>query len=91
MMQVTWIIDFEHDLTWVEAAENALRIQRDPNSIATIFTVTDTVTGKSVDVDLWREPDEKAARRTEDQKPFSVGERCADCPWAQSTITEPLP
>lgn len=38
---VTWEIDIEADSPR-EAAEKALRIQRDPESIATVFAVTES-------------------------------------------------
>ncbi len=44
-------VDTEFDSP-LEAAERALAIQRDPNSIATFFTVTDTETGEVEGVDL---------------------------------------
>jgi hypothetical protein len=48
---VTWMIDVESD-TAEDAAREALRIQRKPDSIATVFTVTDKTTGAATDVDL---------------------------------------
>lgn len=47
---VHWVIDIEAD-TPEDAARKALAIHRNPNSIATVFTVTDA-TGKSEDFDL---------------------------------------
>ena len=38
--RVTWVIDLEAD-TPQQAAEQALAIQRNPESIATVFDVTD--------------------------------------------------
>lgn len=38
--RVTWTIDIDYVDTPREAAEEALRIQRDPESIATVFEVT---------------------------------------------------
>jgi hypothetical protein len=44
MYRVTWEIDLDAD-SHREAAELALNIHRDPDSIATNFTVTDTDAG----------------------------------------------
>jgi len=49
---VTWIIDIEADSA-LEAAQKAQEIQRDPDSIATVFSVMDRSTdGDNWDVDL---------------------------------------
>ena len=50
MYRVTWRIDIEADSPR-EAAERALAIQRKPESIATVFDVTD-MEGHTVRVDL---------------------------------------
>jgi hypothetical protein len=50
MKKVTWEIDIDADNP-VEAAQKALRIQRNPESIATVFAVTDE-TGNTTEVDL---------------------------------------
>lgn len=47
---VSWHIDVEAD-SFEEAAINALEIQRDPNSLATIFTVKNETTGDSRTID----------------------------------------
>ena len=49
--QVRWEIDIEAD-TPQEAAEEALHIQRDADSIATVFDVTDAETGETTNVDV---------------------------------------
>jgi hypothetical protein len=55
---VTWVmpVGFDDDgleiTDAVEAAQQALTIMRDPESIATYFQVTDAKTGKTVNVDL---------------------------------------
>ena len=51
--RVTWTIDLDAD-TPEEAARKALEIQRDPESIATCFIVTDAH-GNRCDVDLGEE------------------------------------
>jgi hypothetical protein len=48
--RVTWLLDIEADSPQ-DAAEQALVIQRDESSIATVFTVTD-VDGVEVDIAL---------------------------------------
>lgn len=48
---VTWIIDIDADSP-EEAAKKALEIQRDPNSIATYFTVTNNFTKETTDIDI---------------------------------------
>lgn len=48
---VTWKIDMETD-TPEEAAARALICQRDPQSTATVFEVTDKDTGETVTVDI---------------------------------------
>lgn len=48
---VRWEIDIEADSP-LEAAEDALGIQRDPDSVATCFDVTDMESGTSTFVDL---------------------------------------
>ncbi len=48
---ITWIIDIEADSP-EEAAEEALTIQRRPNSIATVFEVLDMGTDVTTTVDL---------------------------------------
>lgn len=51
--KVQWGIEIEADSPQ-DAARQALAIQRDPASIATVFTVT-TPGGEEIDVDLLRE------------------------------------
>jgi hypothetical protein len=48
--RVTWEIDLDAS-SFREAAEEALRIQRDPESTATVFTIT-REDGKTETVDL---------------------------------------
>lgn len=48
---VRWVMDIEADDAR-DAAEAALAFQRDPQSIATVFAVTDKKTGKITTVDL---------------------------------------
>ena len=52
--RVTWTIDIEDDdvNTRVEAAERALKIQRDPDSIALVFEVADDDGDNAMMVDL---------------------------------------
>jgi len=45
--RVSWVIDIEADSAEA-AAREALRIQRDPDSIATVFTVVATKEGAAV-------------------------------------------
>ncbi|MHB1826798.1 MAG: hypothetical protein ACYCV6_03770 [Steroidobacteraceae bacterium] len=45
--RVSWVIDIEADSAEA-AAREALRIQRDPQSIATVFTVVATKEGAAV-------------------------------------------
>lgn len=47
---VTWVIDIDADSP-VDAAKEAQTIQRDPSSLATVFTVREFGTGKEVMVD----------------------------------------
>ena len=47
---ISWFVDVEDDSPY-EAARQALGMQRDPESIATIFTVRDKRSGESVCVD----------------------------------------
>jgi len=49
-----WEIDI-HAETAREAAEEALKIQRDPGSTATVFEVIDTETGDTTTIDLEEE------------------------------------
>ncbi|MCA1785973.1 MAG: hypothetical protein LC657_08335 [Desulfobacteraceae bacterium] len=49
--KVRWEIDLAAD-TPEEAAQKALEIMRDPESIATFFTVENSSTGKEIEVDL---------------------------------------
>jgi hypothetical protein len=49
---VEWDIDIFDVPTPQDAAEKALRIQRNPDSIATVFRVTDTTTSVQTVVDL---------------------------------------
>lgn len=49
--RVIWTIDVDAE-TPNEAARNALRIQRDTDSEATYFVVTDTLDNETVAVDL---------------------------------------
>jgi hypothetical protein len=48
--RVRWEIDLEAD-SCLEAAERALEIQRNPDSIATVFDVEDPDTGAQKQVD----------------------------------------
>jgi predicted protein tyrosine phosphatase len=48
---VTWVIDVEAD-SEVEAAQTALRIQRDVNSWSTVFTVNKRDHQRHVKIDL---------------------------------------
>lgn len=50
MKRVTWVVDVEAE-TAVGAAKEALAMQRDPDSIATVFDVSDD-DGSKVRVDL---------------------------------------
>lgn len=51
--KVRWEIEVDTEFdSPLEAAERALEIQRNPNSIATFFTVTNTKTGEVEGVDL---------------------------------------
>lgn len=47
---VTWAIDIDAD-TPEEAAKEAMAIQRDPDSIATVFMVSDGKTTTKVDLE----------------------------------------
>lgn len=47
---VHWSIDLDAD-TPREAAEQALTIQRDPNSLATVFRVRDQIATHTIDLD----------------------------------------
>ena len=47
--RVTWVIDVEANSP-TEAAEKALEIQRDPESVATFFTVREGKTTTAVDL-----------------------------------------
>ena len=49
---VTWTIELDAESP-ADAARQALAIQRDPESIATFFTVRNNEGGTSHDVDLW--------------------------------------
>ena len=49
--QVTWTLTVDAESPKA-AAEHALEIQRDPESIATVFVVSDTATGEVSQVDL---------------------------------------
>lgn len=49
---VIWSIDVKHCHNAKEAAEYALKVQRDPESVATVFRVRDFGTGGVVQVDL---------------------------------------
>lgn len=48
---VEWLIELDAEDA-VDAARQALAIHRDPDSIATVFTVTDNAGGVSVEIDL---------------------------------------
>lgn len=48
---VTWEIELEANSP-EEAAKEAMKFQRDPDGWASMFTVWDTKTGKSEDVDI---------------------------------------
>jgi hypothetical protein len=53
---VTWQIDIEETAdNPIEAAAQALIILRDPDSVATVFEVTDKTTGETTTVDLARD------------------------------------
>ncbi|SRR5579885_1513013 len=58
--RVSWKIDLDADSP-EQAARAALRIQRDPTSIATVFEVTPRAGGKTVTVDLGEGPDGEAS------------------------------
>jgi len=49
--RVVWEIDIDAE-TPDDAAEAALLVQRDPDSIATFFTVEDLETGERASIDL---------------------------------------
>jgi len=49
--RVDWDIELEAE-TAMEAAKEALKIHRDPDSIATVFIVTELKTGDSWQIDL---------------------------------------
>lgn len=49
--RIMWSIDVEADNVWL-AAQRALEIQRNPESIAFIFDVIDTKTTRSRTIDL---------------------------------------
>lgn len=49
---ITWQFDVEGDFTPEEAAAEALRVQRNPLSVATVFNVKDVATGATVTIDL---------------------------------------
>lgn len=51
LYKITWKIDIEAESALV-AAKEALKIQRDPNSIATMFKLIDKRTGIKFEVDL---------------------------------------
>ncbi len=51
---ITWEIDIDADSPR-EAAEEAQRIQRDPTSLATVFTVHEEEADEAVQVDLLTE------------------------------------
>ena len=52
--RVTWVIDVAHASSPKEAAEIALEIMRDPESIALAFMV-ENERGMSTTIDLWTE------------------------------------
>lgn len=49
---VTWSIDAEDQRSPLEAAQYALEVQRNPESIATVFHVSDPDSGQEWQVDL---------------------------------------
>jgi len=49
---VHWRIDIEAENP-LEAAKEALKIQRDPESIATVFGVTDKESKETCNIDAW--------------------------------------
>jgi hypothetical protein len=63
---VEWDIDIFDVSTPHDAAEKALRIQRNPNSIATVFRVTNTETSEQTIIDLGKQPE--APNRYEDDR-----------------------
>lgn len=48
--RITWEVDIEA-YSPEDAARQALSMQRDPESIATVFQVSDVITGESVTLD----------------------------------------
>jgi hypothetical protein len=53
---VTWAIDLEAEDA-MDAAAQALDMQRDPDSIANVFEVVDQATGETVKVDFMPDAD----------------------------------
>ena len=62
---VTWTIDAEDMTSPEEAARYALKVQRNPESIATFFKVKDE-NGVETDVDLWEQDGETDRSTTMD-------------------------
>ena len=52
--RVTWMIDVEGDNPH-DAVKQTVDIQRDPESIATHFTVENTDNGQTCDIDLYED------------------------------------
>ncbi len=72
MKRVTWSIDLDED-TAEAAAVVALAIQRDPESTATVFDVTDE-RGKTVRVDLRRDHEPETSLRCDNCRALFKGE-----------------
>lgn len=60
--RVVWEIDIDDADNPEEAARKALAIQRDPDAIATVFTVIDIDSGAAWRVDLDAEPGNRVNR-----------------------------
>lgn len=52
IFRVVWEIDIFTEKTFESAAKEAFVIQRDPDSMATVFTVINTESGAKQEVDL---------------------------------------
>ena len=83
--QVTWTIDIFDADTPNEAARKALAIQRNRESTATVFSVTDDQGGPTVEVDLeWK-------LLHKDGRPVKFGESYPDFRGDMDIITGGLP
>jgi len=60
--RVVWEIDIDDADNPEEAARQTLAIQRNPDAIATVFTVIDVDTGAAWKVDLDAEPENRVTR-----------------------------